>query len=153
MYSYGVLNKNRQDGLSLNVLPHGKSVASQLPAALQHQEPPLDALPSKICHVKFLLLLQKITFQRLTAFSFAILAISGQTIAFNLARAAGSAKTIGPNALLGIQVRYCILSSHHDFLHCELKPVNGAIFSHNCWSPLLHNSLISHCARCICCMS
>ena len=152
MYSYGIVNKNRQYGLSLNVLPHGKSVASQLPAALQHQEPPLDALPSKICHVRILFLLQKITFQRLTAFSFAILAISGQTIAFNLARAAGSAKTIGPNALLRIQARYCILSSQHDFLSCELKPVNGAIFSHNCWSPLLHNGLISHCAWCICCM-
>ena len=96
---------------------------------------------------------KKITSQRLTAFSFAILAISGQTIAFNLARAAGSAKTIGPNALLKIQVRYSILSSHHDFLSRELKPVNGAIFSHNCMSPLLHNCLVSDFARCICYMS
>ena len=152
MYSYGVLNTNRQDGLSLNALPHGKSVASQLPAALQHQEPPLDAHPSNSI-VTFFCFCKKITSQRLTAFSFAILAISGQTIAFNLARAAGSAKTIGPNALLKIQVRYSILSSHHDFLSRELKPVNGAIFSHNCMSPLLHNCLVSDFARCICYMS
>ena len=40
------------------------------------------------------------TFQRESAFSFAILAISGHTIAFSLANAAESANTIGPNALL-----------------------------------------------------
>ena len=85
------------------ILPHDKSFASLPPEGLQHQEQPLVSLPGLHLDSNSTLI-NGSTFHRQSAFSIAILAISGHTIAFSLASAAGSANTIGPNALLKLWV-------------------------------------------------
>lgn len=82
------------------ILPHDKSFASLPPEGLQRQEQPLVSLPGLNLNSSSSTLIDGSTFQRESALSLAILAISGHTMAFSLASAAGSANTIGPNALL-----------------------------------------------------